>query len=276
MDLGSLLGMGLGAGAGALVGGPMGAGVGASIGGGLGTILGNSGAGDFQSPSFSDINLATENPELYQQIMQLDSVANQAEQQYQQRAQGPTAYENNELNQSRVTSQNQLASQGLLGTSAGVSAEEGTQQQVQAQIAQRAAAQQNADLQQALASRQAVVNATAQGQQQVFNPMMTGAQMNYQNALNQSQAQNQFGSGLINGGIALGANAYNNAQLASTNQANQYMMANGGYGVGGYNPMQPVSQQFAPPMSQNYYGSPTPSGNAANSALGMNYSFGGP
>lgn len=269
MDLGSILGGAAGAVGGGLIGGPGGALAGASIGAGVGGIFGNSGAGQFQSPAFSDINLATENPELYQQIMQLSQVADQAEAQYQQRAQGPTAYENNELNLARSQSQNQLASQGLLGTSAGLSAEQGTQQQVQAQIAQRAMQQQQMDLQQALASRQAVAQATAQGQQQVFNPMMQQAKMNYGNAQQQSQAQNQLYSGIMQGGIGLAGNLYNNAQLATQNQANQYMMQNGGYGVGGFNPMAPSGQMMgAQPMSGNYYGSPN-----LNPAGGQTYGY---
>ena len=212
MGLGSILGTGLGAVGGSFFG-PAGTMAGAAIGGGAGGLFDSNDVGPYRSPSFADIDLAKENPELYAELMKVSAAADQAQRLYDQRNRGMNEMEVQQLAAGRANMSNNLANRGLLGTSAGLAAETGAEGQIRAQIAARAFQEQQALAQAAQQAHQGLFQDYMQAQNQVMNPMHQAAQANWENQNAINQGNNQFYGGLINGGMSLAGNMYNMNQM---------------------------------------------------------------
>ncbi len=193
--------------------GPVGTVAGGALGGAVGGLFDESDVGPYKSPSFSDIDLAKENPELYAELMKVSAAADEAQALYDQRNRGMSNLEAQQYASAKSNSEARLANQGLLGTSAGSSAQAGVEQQVLAQIAARAVQEQQALAQNNQAAHSALFQDYMAAQNQVVNPMQNAAYANWQNANQIHQGNNQFYGGLINGGMALAGNAYNMNQM---------------------------------------------------------------
>lgn len=255
-----------GAATGAAIGGPYGAAIGA-IGGGIYGAL--STPDDYTSPSFSDINLANENPELYQNILQLRALQQQAQTAYNARRLGMTDQEQRDLSQGLSNSRDVQSSQGLLGSSVGNSQLADTNARLRGSIANRALQEQGQLYGQLQGATQNSYNATNQALQEIMAQKTGGAQLNYQQGLAQTQGNTQF--------IQSGLNSYQTANNNANNEAfRQQMLQNspfygqGGYGGPVYNSL-PIAN---PSMSYNPYSSGTP-GVSAQPSLG-NYNYGSP
>ncbi len=231
-----------GAATGAAIGGPYGAAIGA-VGGGLYGLF--STTDDYTSPSFSDINLASENPELYQQVLQLRALQQQAQSAYNARRIGMTDLEQRDLAQGLSNSRDIQSSQGLLGSSVGNSQMADTNARLRGSIANRALQEQGQLFGQLQGATQNAYNGTNQALQEIMAQKMGQSQMNYQQGLAQTQGNTQF--------IQSGLNAYQTADQNNQNNAfRQQLMQNSpfygqGYGGPAYN-----SLPLAAPPQQNY------------------------
>lgn len=194
---------GSGAGIGMMVGGP----IGAAIGGGLGFLGGLFSGSDkepeYVSPSFADINLQNENPELYAELMRMQAMSDQAEQMYNQRRAGMTYGERQGLNEAMSNQAQQQANQGLLGSSAGAAMQADAEARLRDQIQQRAFQEQQALFNNLAQQRAAKANALMAAQNQIMGLKTHGADVNYNQAMAEDQAANQFYSGLFNGGLGM-------------------------------------------------------------------------
>lgn len=212
--LGSLAGAGIGF----ATGGPMGAFVGSGAGGALGNIL--SGSDEYSAPSFSDIDLQTENPELWKELVAISRQADEAERLYNQRRQGMTYEEKVGMEQGAANVAQRQAVTGQLGSAVGNSQQASAESQIRASIAERAFREQQALQQNAMAQRQAYAQALLSGQQAVLQPMQQQAQTNFQSQQAESAAQNQFFSGLFNSGMSGLAQNNNVAAMREYRAAN--------------------------------------------------------
>ena len=250
------IGMGAsGAGIGASFGGP----IGAAFGGGVGFLAGLFSGSDeepqYISPSFADINLATENPELYKELMRMQASANEAERMYNQRRQGMTYTERAGLNEGLSNQVQQQANQGLLGSSAGAAMQADMEARLRDQI-QRRAYQEQMGLFQNMAQQRAQQAGVLSGaQNQIMGLKTHGADQDYNQAMGNELAANQFYSGLFNGGLGM-LGQYQNMQ-------NMQAMGNG----------QPANQFYASgvPGQDNW----SPQGTGYPMYSGNNYGYGG-
>lgn len=224
-----------GAASGYAVGGPIGAGIGGLIG-----LLGGSDdtpqLGDYQfspgslkSYNFSDVNLRTMNPELYQKLMQNDQVLHDLQGALAARREGPTANENRQQEEYLNRQASGMAGNGMAGTPMGNAQMADTAarlmdsqrdrafqeyQQLQGQVAGQANA--NTGLWQ---------NAQGQAIGQLNNNRQTSLAMDqlnnerqiaqYGQAQQAAQAGNQFWGGLLNGGLGYLGNQQNMQGLAA-------------------------------------------------------------
>lgn len=215
--------------------GPAGTVIGAGVGGVLGGMFDSSP----DAPTFSDINLQTANPALYAELMKESALADQATALYNQRMQGPTFAEKAQVSDQQSQLAHQLAARGALGSSVGANQQSDVGARLNSQLAKEAFQQQQALLQQAQQAHAQYTQMYAQAQNQVMQPQL----LNYQNAMGQQQAGNQFYSGLLNGGMQL----YGNQQNAQT-MADAYAANKPSY----YGPMN--NQQGSPYQMGSQYG----------------------
>jgi len=202
--------IGTGAAAGSAFG-PWGTAIGAGI-GALGGLLGFM----HHTPQYSDIDLAKDNPELYKQIQANQALLAQANAAYQARRSGVTASEQMARSQAMAQTQNGLASQGLLGTSYGLSSATDQNNKL------------NASLQDRIYQEQLGLMQNAQNQGQTVYNQTKGA-LDDVMAAKQGQSAQQTGlySGLMGAGAGLVSSSLTNGQL-NTNNAN-YMNQFSGY-----------------------------------------------
>lgn len=191
--------------------GPAGTVVGAGVGGALGGMLGKDNS--FSAPSFSDIDLASANPQLWAELQRMNATVGEAERLYNARRQGPSELELRQYGQARSNMQDQQAQQGLLGTSAGLSAEADSDARLQGAIRERAFQEQQSLFNNMAQQRAAYEQAIMGAQNQIVNPQMQAAQINYQQAQENDAARNQFYSGLATAGAGMYANNQNMAAM---------------------------------------------------------------
>lgn len=242
-EVGSALGgVGSGAAAGSAFG-PIGAGVGALIGLG-GSIFGmTQGSPQYNGGSYSDISLENENPELYRELLKVRFAADQAEQMYNARRQGPTDLESRQFAQDRAHAQQQMANQGLLGTSAGIAGLADTDARLRGAIADRAFKEQQALAQNAMAARMQETQMTAQAQNAIMASKQHSGDQSFNSANAEDAARNQFFSGLMNSGAGA-YQAYQNQNMLSNMQNNQQSYQS--------TPYIPQSNYSAPSFGQGY------------------------
>lgn len=277
-----------GAGLGASFGGPYGAGIGGVLGGLFGLFSGSDSTP--QAPLFSDINLAHDNPQLYQQLQAQQAMVNQAQAAYTSRTRGETAQEQAQYQQ-MMGQQNQAAgARGMLGTAQGQQAQEAAALNFNNQLNANRMQQQNQLFGNWQSGQQNLTNATQAGLQQTYNAEMVP----YQQSIGQAGNQNQMYSGLMSGGLSMlgqGLNSYNNNQTLQQIAAQNGMLPpgftygqngqgvnfqggqGGGYNApippgvgGGLNQMSPASYQQM--MEQNSFNNAF-AGNPQTNAYGM-------
>lgn len=222
---------------GAFLGGPMGAMAGASLGGGLGGMLEAPDAPELsqikfspdslKSYNFDDISLARDNPELYAQLMKNSLLIDQANQILNTRRQGMSPEEQRTLRETKNNMTARLAAQGLIGDPVAEQALADSE----AKIRERASAQAYQDklgaMQMLAGLQQQQYGNLAQGQNAIMGAnennrnaslqrdlAMAGRDMQqFQDQVSQNQGRNQFYSGLLNGGLSMAGNAYNQSQM---------------------------------------------------------------
>ncbi len=196
-----------------MVGGPYGAIIGGALGFGAGMLQGDDKNPTFTAPSFSDIDLQTENPELYEELMKAYAAADEMENAYRARRAGPNYSDNAEMAEVNSGIQQRLAHQGLLGSSVGVAAAADADTMLRERINERAM-QEAERLRAAWMAQQAGnANFKRQMQQDVMSGMMAEKTGQYQADREDLAANNQFYSGLFNGGMQMGGTALNNARM---------------------------------------------------------------
>lgn len=261
--MGAVSGAAGGAALGGSVGGPYGAAIGA-VGGGLYGFF--STPDDYVSPSFSDINLQSENPELYAQILQLRAIQKQATDAYNARRLGMTDLEQRDLAAGLSNSRDIQSSQGLLGSSVGNSQMADTDARLRGAIANRALQEQGQLFGQMQGAAQGNFSATNQALNEIMAAKQGAAQMNYKTGMDQNAGNTAF--------IQSGLNAY---QTASNNQNNeafrQQLLQNSPYYNSGYGGPVYNSIPLAAPQ-QNY--NPYSAGVPGNQPRLGNYSYGSP
>lgn len=196
MGLGSFLEAGLGAGAGFAIGGPVGGLMGAGLGGGISNAL-FGGPGD--APTYGDINLQKENPELWKELEELKAATSEYQSALTRRRSGPTPNEMIQKREAEDQIQAGLANRGLVGSSAGTGLMADAEARLSAQIQERA-----------FQEEQQLMAAKTQAQAQYLNSLQGGLHMameprmaSYQNDQQEDMAKNQLYSGLFNSGLAL-------------------------------------------------------------------------
>lgn len=223
--------------------------VGAGIGGLLGFFMGSDKEPEYISPSFADINLKNENPELYAELMRLQAMSDQAEAMYNQRRAGMTYSERQGLEEAMGNQAQQQANQGLLGSSAGAAMQADAEARLRDQIQQRAFQEQQALFGNMAQQRAAKANALMAAQNQIMGLKTHGADINYNQAMAEEQAANQFYSGLFNGGLGM-LGQYQNMQGMKD-------IANMQYGQLGPNELPtniPAGLMSEGPSAPQYYG----------------------
>lgn len=215
--------------------GPWGIGIGAGVGGLIGLLSGNEDPvypGVQLSPealasvNFRDINLAQMNPDLYAQLMKNNAMLQEASRLYSQKSDSNSPLARRRMTEDATGAAERMQSQGLAGSPAG----EAMMADVQARLREQAAAQayqqqmgafqQMANLQQQQYGNTA--NALQMGLGQANQNRNSAIQLDqirnqqalgkFQNDSAESQAQNQFWSGLFNSGMQ-GLGNYANANM---------------------------------------------------------------
>jgi hypothetical protein len=171
-----------------------------AVAGGLGLVGGLAnmfrGSPQFNAPTLD--SLRRQNPELYNALMDIRRQSAVYEQMASQR-QGVSPLQRQMMADQGSQINQQMANRGLVGSSAGT--------QMQADARSR---MMNQALQQAFQERQALMGAS-QGANQAFlggfgqavAPQMQQEMARYQQEMGNRQAQNQFFSGLVGGGLNL-------------------------------------------------------------------------
>ncbi len=188
-------------------------GYGTAIGAGLGFIGGLLGGDDeeLQSPMFSDISLARDNPELWARIQQNDLQIQAAQRALDSRRAGMTAQEQYGLNDARSTLGAQQSWRGTLGSSTGVAQQADLEGRLRAQIAERAYKEQLGLMANVQGLHQQQFQDTRAGLQDVMQAMQYGNK----NAQAEQIAGNQFWSGGFNSGMNAIGNMQNQNALES-------------------------------------------------------------
>lgn len=201
---GALGGAGFGAGVGSFVPG-IGTAIGAGIGALGGLFGGLFGGDDPESPSYSDIDLAKEDPELYKRIQQNDALIRQYQQAYDMRRAGMTDMEGRGLNSSISQLGSQQANLGLLGTSTGAAQMADYQNQLRGAIQDRAYREQMGLLQGLSGQQNQGYNMT----RNALNDAMQARMGQYNNQIRQVDNNNEFWKGLGSMGASMyGLNQY--------------------------------------------------------------------
>jgi len=233
---GAQIGAGVGTivpGIGTLVGGGIGAGVGF-----LGGLLGGDDE-ELQSPMFSDINLARDNPELWARIQQNDFQIQAAQRALNSRRAGMTAQEQYGLNDAQSNLGAQQSWRGTLGSSTGVAQQADLEGRLRAQIAERAYKEQLGLMANVQGLHQQQFQDTRAGLQDVMGAMRG----QNQNAQAEQTAGNQFWSGGFNSGMNAIGNMQNQNALESIYGNNPYAS---------YNPLASMQTPQAPAYQPQY------------------------
>lgn len=196
--------------------------------GGLGMLKGLFSSN--QTPSLSDVNLQRDNPELYQQLQQMQSVVGEYQNAYNQRRQGATAGELAGMAQSRAADSSRMGNLGLIGSSAGQSMMGGFEAQQQNALQQRIFQERQQALQGLQGAQQNYTSALGNAQSQDLQALMGQHQGN----LAGQTAQNQFFSGMLGSGLNLyGTGQYlNTMQNGAMQNAGLNYNPNVGWGIG--------------------------------------------
>lgn len=157
----------------------------------------------YNSPHFADVNLERENPELWQELQNLNAVVAQMQSAYDARKSGLNSMERGQLNEGRSNLDARLSNQGLLGTSAGMALESDLNNRAFTAANDRSDSQANALLAQLLSARHGYLGAFGSAQNALLNNKQDEAKTRYGAGQAEDQAQNQFFSGLFNAGLGL-------------------------------------------------------------------------
>ncbi len=201
-----------GAGLGFEIGGPVGGAIGAGLGGLFGLFSGSD--PKIVAPTFADIDLAKENPQLYGRLQQQDALIKQAQGLYDQRRQSITPNEDRMYRDYLAQNGRNLQGSGLAGTSDGMALANNAARTYQDQLADRI-------YKEKLGLFDNLQNASNQGynmNRQALGDVMQAknAQMGVnENYLNNS---NQMWSGLFNGGLSALGQGINTANLREVPQ----------------------------------------------------------
>lgn len=168
-------------------------------GAGLGGALGGALEPNDHPPTYADINLKKENPELWKELQRLRAINKEYESLYARRAQGPNSAELIAKEDALARGRDVQNSKGTLGSSAGVQMQADLENRVMASIQERAAAEQ-----------ERLLNGQRQSEAQ-YMEALSGAQQGALGVRNarymadqaESEAQNQFYSSLANSGMQL-------------------------------------------------------------------------
>jgi len=219
------VGAGLGgAGTGAMVGSAIGGpGLGTVIGGGVGAAAGFLGGffqGDdeepvYQSRSFADINLRKENPELYQELMNMKAQEKVAMDNYYARRGGQLSVdERAQVNQAMGNQAQALQARGLAGTSIGMASQEAAEARIRQELLDRSYKESLGYLDQAHGYQKDYIQGLSGAQNDIMRMEQGAYDKNYEADLAEMQASNQFYSGLANAGIGMGAQAFNTYEMS--------------------------------------------------------------
>lgn len=194
-----------GAGIGASVGGPVGAG----IGGGLGALFGLFQGDDpeIKVPTFTDIDLARDNPDLFKRLQENEKLLQEARRLYDRRRQGITSEEDRMYKESLADVNRGLVNSGLAGTSDGMMMAARARSEMDAKIAERIAAEELGLLNNLQGATRGMYDLT----KDAYAATMAPSLMEYQAAMGDQAAKNQFYSGLFSGGLSMlgqGLNKY--------------------------------------------------------------------
>lgn len=206
------------------------AGIGMGLAGGIGLLTGDSP----EAPQLSDIDLARDNPELFQELQRLRRLVQQSEAMYNARRAGMSRSEQLDMERQLGGVNERLASQGLLGSSVGASQRAEAEQAMRDALARRVF-----DESQALYGNMSnmasnAFNATRQGLGDVMNARLA----QYQQDMANQTARNQFFSGLMGSGL----------NLAGTGMYINRMNELGRLGSNTMTPMFASPQSFAMPQ----------------------------
>lgn len=169
--------------------------------GGIGSLVGMF-TGNDDAPTYADINLQRDNPDLWRELQQLQAMSKEYERLYARRQMGPTAQEKAQAEQGRSRNEEQLATRGMLGSSTGNRLQADYNAQIMNAIQQRAFQEQ----QQLLAAQMQAKQAYAQQFGQAQQGALQAAMGQFQNKQQGHQAQNQFFGGLFNAGVGMMGN----------------------------------------------------------------------
>lgn len=239
-----------GAGLGMSFGGPVGAGIGAGL-GLLGGFLGGSDS-DITAPSFADINLAKENPDLFARLQQQESFVNEAKKLYDKRRQGMTPLEDQQMQNQLKDVGRQTALGGIAGGSEAYAISANAQRDAQNNIANRIYNEQNGLFQQYGQAQNGLYNNTRSALGDVMGQRMSQLGIQENNLSN----SNQMWGGLVNGGLSALGSGYNSYKMAQMPTYNQNPMQSLPAGASMGAPGQGL--QYSGPMSPAWSG-PQPS-----------------
>lgn len=273
-DTGGIIGAGVGAVGGFFVGGPAGSVAGASVGYGLGHQIGASGGDDYEMQNPGNIDMASSNPEMYQEL-QLARQQRDQQQDFQQQFLNPDRY--NQMTrrqeiQAQTAAMNNANATGMAGSSAAA----GNVNQATFNVDQGMIDRQLSDHMQ-IAQMNQILNGQVTGDilgiQGQFAQMQI-AQMQAAMGKSQTDSANSnaiMGAGATIGGSMLGAQSMNSAAAAQQGAAGGANF--GGYQSSNYGYMSGVPSDYSSPsfgQSSPYYGSQTPS---SYGGLGTDYGY---
>jgi hypothetical protein len=201
---------------------------------------------EYNAPSFADIDLQKENPELWKELQRELALADQAEALYNNRRKGATFSEKQEMQDSINSLLQRQGSMGQLGSAVGASQAVSAENLLRSRIAERAFREEQALLGQSMNARRSYLGDVSSAQQAVMAPLQQKAQAEYQNAQQEQMGMNQMFSGLFNGGLSAYGNQQNVDAMRAISANNPYRsmgassyqgpMANSYQGPMGYTP----------------------------------------
>lgn len=166
-----------------------------------GSLFGNK-APEYKSPTFKDISLERDNPELWNELLKLRAASEQANKILAERGTGTTEQQRFDQNQAIDRQRNQYAQMGIGGAMQSA-AENDLVARLRAQQADQNFRERMALMQNAQGLDQAYLGALSGAQGQLMNQAQNEAQMRYNDQLSRNQGRNQFFSGLFNAGLGL-------------------------------------------------------------------------
>lgn len=197
---------------------------------------------DPKTPSLADVDLARDNPDLWKQLQQLQSMNRELDTMYRTRRAGATASELAQLGAGRSQLSDQLATRGLVGSSAGSQQQAAAEAQMQAAIQQRAYQEMMQLMQARQQAEQQYTQNFSNAQQQALASKFPGYQAQMQN----NAERNQFYGGLFGAGMNMyGTQQYldgmpktpipTGAQPMATQASFNVAPSGGGYATPSYN-----------------------------------------